>query len=113
MAKVTNLSKATEIVKTGFDARTPKKEILETLVRELGVKRGNAFVYFTKASKILDISITDGMRKSAKPKAEKVNKVTETSPEKAAKKVAEIDAVIANLKASGARVASPFAQLGA
>ena len=116
MTKVTNLSKATEIVKAGFDARTPKSEILDTLVRELGVKRANAFVYFTKASKILDISITDGMRKSAKPKAEKaakVNPVTETSPEKAAKKVAEIDKVIAGLKANGAKVASPFAALGA
>ena len=112
MAKVTNLSKATEIVKNGFDNRTLKSEILEQIVRELGVKRANAFVYFTKASKILDISITDGMRKSAK-KAVKVNPVTETSSDKAAKKVAEIDQVIANLKASGAKVASPFAGLAA
>lgn len=109
MAKVTNLSRAVEIVRTEVEKRTAKKEIIEKLVIELAVKRANAFVYFTKASKLLDIRITDGMRKAPKKK----NPVTEISSEKAAKKIAEIDQVIANLKASGASVASPFAGLAA
>ena len=110
MAKVTNLSKATEIVK----ASASKAEALEKIVATLGVTRSNAFVYFTKATKALGTAPATAKA----PKAEKVakaktSKVTEISPEKAAKKVAEIDAVIAGLKANGAKVASPFAQLGA
>jgi hypothetical protein len=98
MAKVTNLSKATEIVK----ASASKAEALEKIVQELSVSRSNAFVYFTKASKILG---------SAPATEVKASKVTELSPEKAAKKVAEIDKVIAGLKANGAKVASPFSTL--
>ncbi len=112
MSKVTNLSKATEIVKAAIDSRTPKAEILNLLVSELSVTRSNAFVYFTKATKALNVSITVDKGASKAPKAVKVNPVTETSPEKAAAKVAEIDAVIANLRKSGASV-SPFAALGA
>lgn len=112
MAKVTNLSKATEIVKAAIDSRTPKAEILNLLVSELSVTRSNAFVYFTKATKALNVSITVDRGAVKAPKAVKVNKVTETSPEKARAKVAEIDAVIANLRKSGASV-SPFAALGA
>ena len=112
MTKVTNLSKATDIVKAAIDSRTPKAEILNLLVSELSVTRSNAFVYFTKATKALNVSITVDKGATKAPKAVKVNKVTETSPEKARAKVAEIDAVIANLRKSGAAV-SPFAQLGA
>lgn len=109
MTKVTNLSKATEIVKSS----ATKAEALEKIVAELAVSRSNAFVYYTKASKALN------MPKAEKsPKAEKVektakvrtSKVTEITAEKAAKKVAEIDKVIANLKKTGATASSPFAQ---
>ena len=112
MTKVTNLSKATDIVKAAIDSRTPKAEILNLLVSELSVTRSNAFVYFTKATKALNVSITVDKGAAKAPKAVKVNKITETSPEKARAKVAEIDAVIANLRKSGASV-SPFAALGA
>ena len=112
MTKVTNLSKATDIVKAAIDSRTPKAEILNLLVSELSVTRSNAFVYFTKATKALNVSITADKGAVKAPKAVKVNKITETSPEKARAKVAEIDAVIANLRKSGASV-SPFAALGA
>lgn len=109
VAKVTNLSKATEIVK----ASASKAEALEKIVAELAVSRSNAFVYFTKASKALGTVATPKAEKAAKAPAKAKNKVTELSPEKAASKVAEIDKVIAGLKASGVKVASPFAQLGA
>jgi hypothetical protein len=112
MTKVTNLSRATDIVKAAIDSRTPKAEILNLLVSELSVTRSNAFVYFTKATKALNVSITVDKGATKAPKAVKVNKITETSPEKARAKVAEIDAVIANLRKSGAAV-SPFAALGA
>lgn len=110
MTKVTNLSRATEIVK----AAASKAEALEKIVATLGVSRSNAFVYFTKASKAL---VGDAYPNLKAPKAEKapkakVNPVTETSPEKAKAKVAEIDKVIAGLRKSGAAV-SPFAGLGA
>lgn len=111
MKKVTNLSKATEIVRAQIDSRTPKSEILEMIVKELGVTRSNAFVYFTKATKALDISVTVDKGAAKAPKKAKVNPITETSPEKAKARVAEIDRVIAGLRNSGATV-SPFAQLG-
>ena len=112
MTKVTNLSRATDLVKAAIDSRTPKAEILNLLVSELSVTRSNAFVYFTKATKALNVSIAVDKGAVKAPKAVKVNKITETSPEKARAKVAEIDAVIANLRKSGASV-SPFAALGA
>lgn len=110
MAKVTNLSRATEIVK----ASASKAEALEKIVADLGVSRSNAFVYFTKATKALGTEAAPKAEKAerAPAKARKVNPVTETSPEKAKAKIAEIDKVIAGLKASGATV-SPFAGLGA
>ena len=112
MSKVTNLSKATDIVRHNVEKRIPKKEIIEILVRELAVSRSNAFVYFTKASKALGFSIKQDRTAIARtPKAK--NTVTETSPAKVAAKIAEVDAVIAKLKASGATVASPFAGLAA
>lgn len=111
MAKVTNLSRATEIVK----ASASKAEALEKIVAELNVSRSNAFVYFTKASKALVGDAYPNLKAEKAPKvskAVKVNPVTETSPQKAKAKLAEIDKVIAGLKASGATV-SPFAGLGA
>ena len=112
MSKVTNLSKAIEIVRNQIDASTPKAEVLDMLVKELTITRSNAFVYFTKATKALNVSMAVDKGAVKAPKAVKVNKITETSPEKARAKVAEIDAVIANLRKSGASV-SPFAALGA
>jgi len=111
MTKVTNLSKATDIVKAAIESRTPKSEILNLLVSELSVTRSNAFVYFTKATKALNVTIEVDAGAVKAPKKVKVNPVTETSPEKARAKVAEIDAVIAGLRKSGASV-SPFAALG-
>ena len=125
MTKVTNLSKATDLVKRNTEARIPKAQILDMLVGELNVSRSNAFVYFTKATKALGITITKGEGKAkAKPKndeqkvdeffanaakkvAAKKASVTELSPAKKAKKVAVIDKVIADLKPQ-----SPFAALG-
>lgn len=134
MTKVTNLSKATELVKRNTEARIPKAEILNMLMGELNVSRSNAFVYFTKASKALGITVTKGeskAKKVAKTDEEKADEffakaaarmvaktakeaskkskttVTELTPAKKAKKVAEIDAVVAALKPQ-----SPFAALG-
>ena len=127
MTKVTNLSKAIEMVQAGTDARTPKAEIIAKIVTDLNVSKANAFVYFTKATKALGITITKGEGKAKAPKAKKsdqeiaddffanaeaklkakANKVTELSPAKKAKKVKVIDAVIAEMKPQ-----SPFAALG-
>lgn len=125
MTKVTNLSKATDLVKRNTEARIPKAEILNMLMGELNVSRSNAFVYFTKATKALGISVTKGESKAKKvaktdeQKADEFFKdaaaklakkratVTELSPAKKAKKVAVIDKVIADLKPQ-----SPFAALG-
>jgi hypothetical protein len=125
MTKVTNLSKATDLVKRNTEARIPKAEILNMLMGELNVSRSNAFVYFTKATKALGISVTKGESKAKKvaktdeqkadeffaKAAEKLAKkratVTELTPAKKAKKVAAIDKVIADLKPQ-----SPFAALG-
>lgn len=125
MTKVTNLSKATDLVKRNTEARIPKAEILNMLMGELNVSRSNAFVYFTKASKALGFTITKGESKAKKAvktdeqKADEFFKdaaaklakkratVTELSPAKKAKKVAVIDKVIADLKPQ-----SPFAALG-
>ena len=84
MSKVTKLSQATEIVK----AAKSKQEALADIQNALGVSKSNAFVYFTKASKALGSAPATAKA----PKAEKVakaktSKVTEISPEKAAKKV--------------------------
>ena len=104
--KVTKLSQATEIVKS---AKT-KQEALADIQNALGVSKSNAFVYFTKATKILGTGPVKG-EKVAKAPAKAKSKVTETSDTKVKAKVAEIDAVIAGLKANGAQVASPFAAL--
>ena len=111
MTKVTNLETATSIVRN-----TPDKALaLSEIMNILGVSRSNAFVYHTKASKILfSADKVDGVMAKVSPQYKKVSEsVQGTSSTKKAAKVAEIDAVIANLKKSGAKVASPFAQLGA
>ena len=122
MKKVTNLSKATELVKRSVETGMPKSYILARLVEELGVTRSNAFVYFTKATKALDISITvdKGATKDevkaasffAKAEAKMAKKsITELTATKRKSKVAEIDAVIDGLRKTNATV-SPFAALG-
>ena len=108
MSKVTNLSKAIEIVKTNVDARIPKAEILAILVKELNVSSSNAFVYFTKATKAQGFTVT--VAKAAKaPKVSKTN-VSMSSASKKAAKLAEIDAFLASNKSA---VGNPFAALGA
>lgn len=100
---MTKLNIAIEIVKANSD----KKQAIEAIMEELSVTKANAFVYWTKAAKATGIEVPVRV---AKEKAEKVerkfNPVTETTPEKAAVKIAEIDAVIANLRKVGA--VSPF-----
>ncbi len=49
MTKVTNLETAVSIVRTSTDKATALADIMNIL----GVSRSNAFVYHTKASKIL------------------------------------------------------------
>ena len=122
MKKVTNLSKATEIVKSSIDARMPKSYILAKLVEELGATRSNAFVYFTKATKALDVTILvdKGATKESKAAAKTSEffaktaakkSITELTATKRKSKVAEIDAVIDGLRKTNATV-SPFAALG-
>lgn len=111
MTKVTNLETAVSIVRN-----TPDKALaLSELMNILGVSRSNAFVYHTKASKILfSANNLDEIMGKVSPQYKKVTaSVQGTSATKKAGKVAEIDAVIANLRKSGATVASPFAALGA
>ena len=69
MTKVTNLSKATEMVKNGTEGRMTKADIINHIMAELNVSKANAFVYFTKATKALGITITKG---EGKAKAAKV-----------------------------------------
>lgn len=97
MSKVTKLSKAVEIVK----ACDSKNAALDKMVEEFGISRSNAFVYFTKASKIIG-----GVDK---PKGEKAETVSSPRREK---KLSDIDAFIASVKAAGTQT-SPFQQLGA
>lgn len=98
MSKVTNLSKATEIVKS-MEGQA-KSVILEKLVQELSITRSNAFVYFTKASKILGGVVA--------VKGEK--KVKSESSAKVEKKLSDIEKFVLSVKAAQVK-ASPFAQL--
>ena len=81
MTKVTNLSRATDIVKESADKATAIAKIVEVL----GVTRSNAFVYYTKASKALGQPAGVKAPKAEKVAKVKVNPVTETSPEKISK----------------------------
>ena len=118
MAKVTNLSRCTAIFNEFPGA--PRSLLLTKFMEELGITRSNAFVYLSKvekavgekrSSRLMEGKTEESMKRKA-PVARKVNPVTELSAEKAAKKIAEIDAVIAGLRQSGATV-SPFSGLGA
>jgi len=118
MAKVTNLSRCTAIFNEFPGA--PRSVLLTKFMEELGITRSNAFVYLSKvekavgekrSSRLMEGKTEESMKRKA-PVARKVNPVTELSAEKAAKKIAEIDAVIAGLRQSGATV-SPFSGLGA
>lgn len=121
MTKVTNLSKATDLVKAAVDARTPKSDIIAQLVTELNVSKANAFVYFTKASKALGITITKdkGAEKVAKP-AKGVTKVKDGKKVTKSKEVTDADVAAffdgakarMEAKATKATKASPFAALG-
>jgi hypothetical protein len=78
----------------------------------LGVSRANAFVYFTKASKALSsFDVVDNVLAN-RPGIKKVTAVQGRATDaraKRAKKVADIDAVIASLKNNPV---SPFSGLG-
>ena len=108
MTKVTNLETAVGIVRN-----TPDKAIaLSEIMNILGVSRSNAFVYHTKASKILfSANNLDEIVGKVSPQYKKVSEsVQGTSSTKKAQKLAEIDAFLAsNASAKG----NPFAALGA
>ena len=108
MAKVTNLETAVSIVRN-----TPDKALaLSEIMNILGVSRSNAFVYHTKASKILfSASNVDEVMGKVSPQYKKVSEsVQGTTATKKAQKLAEIDKFLAgNASAKG----NPFAALGA
>lgn len=114
MTKVTNLETAVGIVRN-----TPDKALaLSEIMNILGVSRSNAFVYHTKASKILGSAdkvegvmgkVSDQYKKVTPSKTSKTN-VSMSSASKKAAKLAEIDAFLASNKSA---VGNPFAQLGA
>ena len=108
MTKVTNLETAVSIVRTSTDKATA----LAAIMNILGVSRSNAFVYHTKASKILfSASNVDEVMGKVSPQYKKVSEsVQGTSSTKKAQKLAEIDKFLAgNASAKG----NPFAALGA
>lgn len=108
MTKVTNLETAVSIVRN-----TPDKALaLSELMNILGVTRSNAFVYHTKASKILfSANNLDEIVGKVSPLYKKVTEsVQGTSSTKKAQKLAEIDKFLAgNASAKG----NPFAALAA
>lgn len=122
MTKVTNLSRCTAIFNEFPGA--PRSVLLTKFMEELSITRSNAFVYLSKVEKamgekrssnLMEGKTEESMKRQPErkaPVARKVNPVTELSADKAAKKIAEIDAVIAGLRQSGATV-SPFSGLGA
>ena len=108
MTKVTNLGTAVSIVRTSTDKATALADIMNIL----GVSRSNAFVYHTKASKILfSASNVDEVMAKVSPQYKKVSEsVQGTTATKKAQKLAEIDKFLAgNTSAKG----NPFAALGA
>ena len=108
MTKVTNLETAVSIVRTSTDKATALADIMNIL----GVSRSNAFVYHTKASKILfSASNVDEVMAKVSPMYKKVSEsVQGTTATKKAQKLAEIDKFLAgNASAKG----NPFAALGA
>ena len=108
MTKVTTLETAVSIVRN-----TPDKALaLSELMNILGVSRSNAFVYHTKASKILfSANNLDEIVGKVSPMYKKVTETVQgTSSTKKAQKLAEIDAFLAS--ASSAK-GNPFAALTA
>ena len=108
MTKVTNLETAVSIVRN-----TPDKALaLSEIMNILGVSRSNAFVYHTKASKILfSANNLDEIVGKVSPQYKKVSEsIQGTSSTKKAQKLAEIDAFLANAPTA---VGNPFAALGA
>ena len=108
MTKVTNLETAVSIVRTSTDKATALADIMNIL----GVSRSNAFVYHTKASKILfSADKVDGVVAKVSPQYKKVSEsIQGTTATKKAQKLKEIDAFLAN--ATSAK-GNPFAALGA
>ena len=108
MTKVTNLETAVSIVRTSTDKATALADIMNIL----GVSRSNAFVYHTKASKILfSANNVDEIMGKVSPQYKKVSEsVQGTSSTKKAQKLAEIDAFLANTTSAKG---NPFASLGA
>ena len=108
MTKVTNLETAVSIVRNN-----PTKFVaLAEIMNILGVSRSNAFVYHTKASKILfSANNLDEIMGKVSPQYKKVTETVQgTSATKKAAKLAEIDKFLAG--ASSAK-GNPFASLGA
>ena len=127
MTKVTNLQRATEMVKNGTEGRMTKADIINHIMAELNVSKANAFVYFTKATKALGITITkgEGKAKAAKVVDESVTvvkdgkKVSKTKVKELGEDevAAFFDKAKARMqekaaKAQAAGKASPFAALG-
>ena len=108
MTKITNLETAVGIVRNSTDKATALADIQNIL----GVSRSNAFVYHTKASKILfSANNLDEIMGKVSPQYKKVTETVQgTSATKKAAKLAEIDAFLAG-KASAK--GNPFASLGA
>jgi hypothetical protein len=108
MTKVTNLETAVSIVRTSTDKATALADIMNIL----GVSRSNAFVYHTKASKILfSANNLDEIVGKVSPMYKKVTEsVQGTTATKKAQKLAEIDAFLANAPTVKG---NPFAALGA
>jgi hypothetical protein len=77
----------------------------------LGVSRSNAFVYHTKASKILfSANNVDEIMGKVSPQYKKVTESVQGTSTKKAQKLAEIDAFLANAPTAKG---NPFASLGA
>jgi len=108
MTKVTNLETAVSIVRTSTDKATALADIMNIL----GVSRSNAFVYHTKASKILfSANNLDEIMGKVSPQYKKVTETVQgTSGTKKAQKLAEIDAFLANTTSAKG---NPFAALNA
>ena len=108
MTKITNLETAVGIVRNSTDKATALADIQNIL----GVSRSNAFVYHTKASKILfSANNVDEIMGKVSPQYKKVTETVQgTSATKKAAKLAEIDAFLSG--ASSAK-GNPFAALSA
>lgn len=97
MSKVSKLTIATNIVENNPD----KDQAIKTIMDVLEVTKSNAYVYWSKITK-------GNTNKDIVVKVErKINPITETTPRQQEIKIAEIDKVIAGLKAKGV-TASPF-----